>query len=750
MSPKETQETQEIREIRELRRQLEEEQQRRREEQQRRREAEDQLRRTTLPEFLDACHVHLSLGLTVQQDKQSSTKGDPANADQKLRPTWIREWADFPTEQMAIWEDLMDFDFLNERHFTPLGALKEYGKEVRERMVSSELDLGYFLRQTLESRVTSVIKQLHANPRLRQTFCLKGDISFENHANSLTDETNLVSDLSSLSLTQSHPRRSRRLAAKSQPPGQDRNAAPQKISRPRADQFCVYNKGPDGKVPAFIIEYKAPHKLSLAHIKAGLQDMNLDDVLRLKEDESPEDTCRRVIGAVITQAFSYMIQAGLEYGYVCTGEAFIFLRVRDDDPSTVYYFLSIPEEDVGQTTGWTGNLDSDNRLHLTALGQVAAFTVRALRTPTRHAAWIAWATRKLKTWEMIYDELLDEIQEKDIPSSVFKPPTRSRMEYCRTSPVKTRSKAAGATVCNPPEDTRSLEDDDDDDVEDGFDPNTPSRRPPRLPRRPLDPSSATTETQSQTSQSKGKSRQYCTQQCLQGLVKGGKLDWQCPNVLAHGVDRHRLTPATLIHRLDRQFSMNIRPDGDMGCESLHIHGSRGALFKITLWSHGYTFVGKGSPVEFVAGLKHEELIYSHLAPVQGVYVPVLLGSLRLRHPFSYDGIAEMVQLMFMSYAGKSIARSHRVERDHLIQQAEKYLQAIHDLHVLQGDPIPGNMVEDNGRLMFIDFERATLQNRRTPLGGVSLNPKREASTWEKSHRRLSCFEREKRRMRSEM
>lgn len=51
-----------------------------------------QTRNTTLPEFLDACHVHLFLSLTIQKDKDSSTKGDPANADHKLRPAKIREW----------------------------------------------------------------------------------------------------------------------------------------------------------------------------------------------------------------------------------------------------------------------------------------------------------------------------------------------------------------------------------------------------------------------------------------------------------------------------------------------------------------------------------------------------------------------------------------------------------------------------------------------------------------------------------
>ena len=144
-------------ELQELRQRLEEERRLREqaEEQLTHQRAQTQL--TTLLEFLDACYVHLFLGLAIQKDGKSSTKGDPANADHKLRPTTIREWVDFPREQSAIWMELMDTDFVTERHFTPLLVLKEYGKEVRESMISSELDLNYF-EQTVESRLASVIK----------------------------------------------------------------------------------------------------------------------------------------------------------------------------------------------------------------------------------------------------------------------------------------------------------------------------------------------------------------------------------------------------------------------------------------------------------------------------------------------------------------------------------------------------------------------------------------------------------------
>ncbi|KAA8643704.1 uncharacterized protein ATNIH1004_010478 [Aspergillus tanneri] len=68
-------------------------------------------------------------------------------------------------------------------------------------------------------------------------------------------------------------------------------------------------------------------------------------------------------------------------------------------------------------------------------------------------------------------------------------------------------------------------------------------------------------------------------------------------------------------------------------------------------------IGKGAPVEFVELSKHEELVHSHLTPIQGVSVPVLLGSLQLRCPFSYDGIAEIVRLMFVGYAGRTLQAS---------------------------------------------------------------------------------------------
>jgi len=150
-------------ELDELRRELEEvkrlreEEQRRREEEQR--YYEQRTGKTILAEFLNACHVHLYQGLTVQDESQS-TRGTPANADRKLRPDRILPWEDFGAHQTPVWDAVMESDFMSERHFTSLHTLEEDGEQLHRRKLSSELDVRYFVQFAIDDRVTSIIERL--------------------------------------------------------------------------------------------------------------------------------------------------------------------------------------------------------------------------------------------------------------------------------------------------------------------------------------------------------------------------------------------------------------------------------------------------------------------------------------------------------------------------------------------------------------------------------------------------------------
>jgi len=274
-------------------------------------------------------------------------------------------------------------------------------------MMSSELDLNHFERSTVEDHIALIIKQIYNSPLLRERFCLKGSVRFENHGNTLSPEREMEENMQHLSI--SGRRRSPRLLAQLAKPSESFASKPMaeaiigaaKTTRPRANQFCVYNifseaEDTEYRIVAFIIEYKAPHKLHLGCIYEGLKDMNLKEVVRCNETDGPQDHFRRLVVAVITQAFFYMVRAELEYEYVCIDEAFIFLRMLDN-PETVYYFLSVPESDVGKTTGMASDANEQNRLHLTAMRQVLTFILQALKRSPRSQSWQANAVARLKT-----------------------------------------------------------------------------------------------------------------------------------------------------------------------------------------------------------------------------------------------------------------------------------------------------------------------------------------------------------------
>ena len=62
--------------------------------------------------------------------------------------------------------------------------------------------------------------------------------------------------------------------------------------------------------------------------------------------ERLEHNSDEVVAAVLTQTFHYMIQCGLEYSYITTGETFVFLRIKEEDPTTLYYHVTVPKEEV--------------------------------------------------------------------------------------------------------------------------------------------------------------------------------------------------------------------------------------------------------------------------------------------------------------------------------------------------------------------------------------------------------------------
>lgn len=175
------------------------------------------------------------------------------------------------------------------------------------------------------------------------------------------------------------------------------------------------------RIPVYVVEFKAPHKVTLAELVAGLHEMEPARDVIDKEGDTFEFHATRLVAAVIMRIFSYMVDSGVQYGYICTGEAFVFLHIPED-PTLVYYYLCVPNQDV--------KADDEYRLHQTAVGQVLAFTLNALAAKLPSQEWHDAVQERLSTWKVEYLDVL-----WDIPPSIWKEPPSSKDKSLSWKPV---------------------------------------------------------------------------------------------------------------------------------------------------------------------------------------------------------------------------------------------------------------------------------------------------------------------------
>ena len=614
------------------------------------------------------------------------------------------------------------------------------GPDIYKRPIASEKSLEHIERWALEMNVESLLEYLSRCDDKANELGLHGGIVFENHDNTLSndfDETQVR--LEELQVTT--------------PLKQPSNSIP-RVNRLRSggksypDAFCVYRRNDEKQMPLAAVEYKPPHKLPTSVLLAGLRDMDVpkEVVSRKTIPVKAEDLgahfqyqAERWVAAAITQTFSYMIEHGLEYGYLGTGEAYVFLRVRDESPETVYYHLCIPKQELTEGTGWRPDSDDENLLHLTAVSQVFAFCLQALETKPRSQAWREKA-RQLPPWKVNIEAILHEIPEtvrKELVHSPYKPSIKRyrKGNFPRTPEIFRSRKADSKTFssCAPALDSRQeTGSPGSSDSEDDSGGPTPQPTPSKPPKQAA--SNVAGKQKKGTGQGRtGQERQYCTQRCLKGIMDQEEFDDQCPNVLEHareGTDHH--------HNLESQdflwlIQEQLAKDRDNDCYPLWIQGARGAMFKVSLASHGYTVAAKATVFAYVTDLKHEQVVYKCLRTLQGTHVPVCLGGVDLLKPYYHRGV-ELIHMMFMAWGGEPLGGCGQilggVEED-VSQMAAEGMEAMHALGVLHRDVATRNMLwnEECGRVMFVDFERSVVfetgQKQRQPLGEISANRKRK-------------------------
>ncbi|KAJ6437107.1 glycoside hydrolase family 5 protein [Purpureocillium lavendulum] len=705
------------------------EQEQRRERQQReaaerqREAAEQQTQPTTLDEYLDACHQHVFTKLQVEQNPGLVSKGSITNPQSKWCPTSLQPWPEFLEQQRRIFGLLLDtFPSDSGRLFESEHFLATMGSRISRRRIADEKGLEFFLHNAVEDPVRNIVDQLVENPTAREDLDLGDGIVFENHPHALSDTAEEVVDRQTQAVQPSTPGH-----------GED-------LKKLQADQICIYRS--DGahksRTRAFICEYKPPHKLTVQHLHVGLRIRDIcKEVVNRKTMPRPEDTearfeyhAERLTASAITQTYHYMIQGGLEYSLLTTGEAIVFLKVDWDEPGTLFYHMAVPSIEVAAQT-------RDARL-CTAVAQYLAFTLLAidgLGTRRHNQDERDRATKDLNRWEVSFESTYRSIPEQDrsflSDSSLgYQPPTYGDVDR---SPVRRRKnppRGRGHADAQVPSrrDDRSGSSDEEPDPRA---PGTPTpaqrnarqgaRRSERLAMRPRGGGAGNS----------GQRRPFCTQKCLLGLVRGHGVDRSCPNVSLHcrgkrylgrGAIRHPIDHAEWLQLLHAQLKETL----DRGITPLEKGGARGVLFKVTLLAYGYTFVSKGTIQVFIPDLEHEAAVYRRLEDLQGIHVPVFLGAVDLRsldRIYYYDHRVYIVHLTLVSWGGESL-REARGPMPTAEEQVKRILHAIHQRGVTHRDVRAPNILlcEETGGAMIIDFERAQLLDPpRPPLAEMTLN-----------------------------
>ncbi|ROT38489.1 hypothetical protein SODALDRAFT_333083 [Sodiomyces alkalinus F11] len=690
-------------------RERQQEQDRAEREQQRAEEAENQTQPTTLDEYIAACHSLVFSQLRVERDRRLTSRGSITNPRNKLCPSRLEPWPQFLDQQRSVFDTIYECFPTEARVFESRSFLTGLGKRVSQRSIADEKSLEYFMHNSVEDPVRVIVEQLKQVEDARIAFDIGSGIVFENHPHVISDVAEeVVAARENASTPPQTP-----LQTSLPTPNHKQGV----VNQLRPDQICVYRSDDDDtalekRIMIYVSEYKAPHKLTAPHLRAGLRQMDIyKEVVNRKTIPTSVDPegrfqyhAERLTASALAQTYHYMIEGGLEYGLMTTGEATVFLKIDWDTPETLYYHLAEPGPEV---TAHVEYMQSSS-----AVGQYLAFTLMALVNRGERGApgqdIRDRAMVDLKRWTEDFETTLRSIPdgERQAPESssswapttygdVDRSPSVPRGGGGRRPPRRQPRRWRGEGDEHEKYAIRRDQPDSSSDESGMRPPDTPS---PAERRRRREQQGQGSETEPRR-KGAARDRQYCTQACLLGLVGGSPLDPRCPNIESHRY------PDSARHAHTRH---PLRQSLDAGITKLGRHGARGVLFKVTLLAYGYTFICKGTVQAFIRDLEHEAAVYKRLKPVQGIHVPVFLGAVDLRplkRVYYYDHRVYIVHMTFLSWGGDDV---DKIERKLL-----ESLRAIHEEGVVH---------RDTDTVMLVDFEPQMVPNKQVAGGEKSGYP----------------------------
>ncbi|KAI8648857.1 EKC/KEOPS complex subunit BUD32 [Fusarium sp. Ph1] len=155
------------------------------------------------------------------------------------------------------------------RAFESQNFLAGLGKRISQRSIADEKTLEYFMHNGVEDPVRVIMEQLRQVEEVSNAFDMGSGIVVENHPHAISD---VAEEVAARENTPTPPQTP--LQTSLQTPNHKRN-----VNQLRPDQICVYRSDDDTvsekRTMIYVSEYKAPHKLTAPHLRAGLRRMNM-------------------------------------------------------------------------------------------------------------------------------------------------------------------------------------------------------------------------------------------------------------------------------------------------------------------------------------------------------------------------------------------------------------------------------------------------------------------------------------------
>lgn len=166
---------------------------------------------------------------TVETNKDLTSKGSITNPAGKRCPSRLEPWVDFLEEQRVILGTLLSAFPARTEAFRSRHYLRTRGQVIAAKRVGDEYALGLVLQDLVAELVTSIVERFQEEDAVKAEFDIGAGIAFETRVNAL---------------------------------------------------ICAYRRDDGdaaGRTMAYIIEHKAPHKLTLPHLRLGLRPMNIHE-----------------------------------------------------------------------------------------------------------------------------------------------------------------------------------------------------------------------------------------------------------------------------------------------------------------------------------------------------------------------------------------------------------------------------------------------------------------------------------------